>query len=506
MTGNQSAFFVVPDGLSAETLAQALDRYTVESRPRQPERAFALLDCHDQSLQQSGRLLIEAAGMLRLYDNRGDSVSQRLKGRGRFPKDFPEGPMKQALSGFPKLRALGVVGEGHISRADFLVLDELQKTQAKLHVTALSSPNERVELVQVEGLRGYDRAFSAVSSAIAGIKGAQADVAAVFPQLFPGQARYQAKPHIPLGKTEPASEAATDIISTYLGVARQNEAGVIKDIDTEYLHDYRVSLRRIRSVLSLFKGVYSEAETAGLKRVFSDLMQPTGRVRDLDVYLLEKESFFNLVPVSLNAGLEEMFDAFQKERARELNRLSRWLRGSEYEKTMRSLAARFESATDLASGPSANLGAYEYACALIWKRYRKVCKLARSITPDTPDEVVHDLRIHCKKLRYLMEFFGPLFDDKGFKTIIKPLKRLQDNLGLFNDCSVQQEALLEFVSTSSGRSGQINGQLAMAVGGLIAVLDQRQRQERDRVIANFEHFDSPKIRQLFRTLFHSAKE
>ncbi len=57
---------------------------------------------------------------------------------------------------------------------------------------------------------------------------------------------------------------------------------------------------------------------------------------------------------------------------------------------------------------------------------------------DTEDEVVHQLRINCKKLRYLMEFFAPLFPENEIKTLIKALKLLQDNLGNFNDYSVQQ--------------------------------------------------------------------
>ncbi|MCX8955640.1 CHAD domain-containing protein, partial [Ruegeria sp. NA] len=81
---------------------------------------------------------------------------------------------------------------------------------------------------------------------------------------------------------EPSGEVAAKIIQTYLRVARQNEEGVIADIDTEFLHDYRVSLRKIRSVISLFKSVLSVAQTAELKRVFSDLMTRTVPLRDLD--------------------------------------------------------------------------------------------------------------------------------------------------------------------------------------------------------------------------------
>lgn len=234
-------------------------------------------------------------------------------------------------------------------------------------------------------------------------------------------------------------------------------------------------------------------------------MESTGRARDLDVYLLEKDSYFNLIPPNLHEGAVAMFAQFEKERSQALGRLSRLFRTQNYDNQMKKLTELFADPTNLQPGPNADRPAYEYARALIWKRYRKTCKLARGITPNTPDEAMHNLRIDCKKLRYLMEFFAPLFDAKAFKTIIKPLKKLQDNLGLFNDFSVQQEALLSFVKQHTNMQGRADAQLALSVGGLISVLDQRQLAERDRVIASFKHFDSPDIRHLFRSLFHQKE-
>ena len=43
----------------------------------------------------------------------------------------------------------------------------------------------------------------------------------------------------------------------------------------------------------------------------------------------------------------------------------------------------------------------------------------------TPDELVHELRIQCNKLRYLMEFFMNLYSGKTIKPLIKSLKGLQ---------------------------------------------------------------------------------
>ncbi len=504
--GQTSSFFIIPGKFDPAGLSDALRGLTPVFEAPTAARPFDLLDCHDQSLRAQGQLLIASGGTLRLLRGQGDVAVQRCKGKGTFVQDMPDGPVRSALVGFPKLRALMSIGSGKVETANFAVLDDLQKTQVRGSVLSLTANDGQVALVTVHPMRGYDRSYQSVCSTFESMADGNGGIEAVFHSLFSDATPYNAKPEVKLGMQEPSIEVAADIIRTFLVVARQNEAGVIADIDTEFLHDYRVSLRRVRSVLSLFKGVFSPEQTDVLKREFSDLMAPTGRVRDLDVYLLEKDIYFNLIPANLHQGVEAMFAQFAKERTRALAGLSRRFRSAAYDQKMNDLFALFADTKGLEPGPKADRGAYDYACALIWKRYRKVCKLARGITPDTPDQVVHDLRIDCKKLRYLMEFFAPLFDKSDFKKLIKPLKKLQDNLGLFNDYSVQQEALFEFVATQSNSQGQANAQLAMSVGGLIAVLDQRQKAERDRVIANFQHFDSPDIQHLFRTLFHHKED
>ncbi len=506
MNSKSEALFFVLGAFDQAAFASALTDMSVRVTRSNAGKPFILLDCHDQSIRASGRILLETEGALHLLQKDGARRSQKGKGRGRFVKDLPAGPVREALSGFPKLRALMDIATGERQESDVALLDDLQKTQVRGSVVSLSTDNGQATILRLRRLRGYDKAFDKACAAVRAMAGASPDIETLVDAISATDARYRAKPEIALGTDEPSIQVAADIIKTYLKVAQQNESGLIADIDTEFLHDYRVSLRRIRSVISLFKGVFSEAQTAEFKKTFSELMAPTGRMRDLDVYLLEKDMYFNLVPSTLHAGLDAMFAQFQKERAQELSRITRRLRSKAYQSQMSDLRALFDGTENVKPGPNAQRGAYDYACALIWKRYRKVCKIARSITPETPDETVHDLRIDCKKLRYLMEFFAPLFDAKDFKSILKPLKKLQDNLGLFNDYSVQQEALLAFTSQQSNAQGRVDAQVGLAVGGLIAVLDQRQRAERDRVIANFQQFDAPETRHLFRSLFHQPKE
>lgn len=464
--------------------------------------AFSVLDCFDRPIGKSGRVLIDTAGRLLLCG--GDGILEQAADRsGDFAADLAEGPVRAALADVSPLRSLLMLGQGRLRTARLTLIDDQRKTQARARLMVLEPEGggRCVTLISVRGLRGYDKArdwlIAQLRAAADGV--AFGDLCQV---LFPGNQPYDPKPDIPITTDATALETANDIIATYLAVARRNEPGVIADHDTEFLHDYRVALRKIRSVLSLFKGVYDEDQTRALKQAFSDLMAPTGRMRDLDVYLLDRHHYFDLLPESLHPGLAAMFEMFAQERKDALSDLRRRFKSNSYKSDIKRLAKIFKAPCQVAPGPSADRPAHGYACALIWERYRKVCKIAAGIDADTEDEEVHALRIHCKKLRYLMEFFAPLFADKDIKALIKPLKRLQDNLGLFNDYSVQQLSLQAFMDSHAAKGRRTDLAIAQSIGALIAVLHQRQLEERARVVASFARFDSPKLQRKFRRLFH----
>jgi CHAD domain-containing protein len=325
----------------------------------------------------------------------------------------------------------------------------------------------------------------------------------VYARLFPGIEDYTAKPKILMADTEAAFDIANKIIAAYLTVARKNEPGIIADSDTEFLHDYRIALRKIRSVVSLFKGIYSDEETHRLKAEFAALMAPTGRLRDLDVYLTERQRYYDFLPDSLHDGLTVMFDMFENERTETRKTLAIWLQGDEYRLRIAELAGTFDSPAQIAPGSEAKRDAMEYARSLIWKRYRRVCRTAAAIGDDTGDEEVHELRIDCKKLRYLMEFFAPLFPARRLKGLLRPLKALQDNLGLFNDYSVQQATLERFLAGLDPRHRKRNIKVAQSIGALITILNQRQRQERGKIVASFAHFNSAAVQKEFAGIFRT---
>lgn len=461
-----------------------------------------LLDTFDGELTKSGKLLLEEEGKLLLIDTiSGTLISQTGNAAGRCLHEIELGPVQSQMSSLSKLRALIPISSLTVTTQTGCMLDDEQKTVARILVCTFKYKKKSATLLISRSLRGYAEEFTILQRAIQRLAGKDhGSLLAVFKL---GAGGYDPKPDIALDPAAPIYQSTNLIIATFIQVARQNEAGIIADIDTEFLHDYRVSLRKVRSVISLFKGVYSADETIRLKKEFADLMQITGRLRDLDVYLLDRSYYYSLVPSSTHAGLDIMFDAFADERRQLHKSIKKSLKAKAYKKQIESLTAACTGSRwqkgELWQEPSLHFG-----CTAILKRYTKVCRIARTIKATTPDETVHELRIHCKKLRYLMEFFTPLFDRKKIKTLIKSLKILQDNLGRFNDFSVQQVSLTDFLHSFSSEDEK-SIKVAESIGGLIAMLNHLQKKEKDQVMANFTLFDSEETRTLFHDLFSTGK-
>ncbi len=79
------------------------------------------------------------------------------------------------------------------------------------------------------------------------------------------------------------------------------------------------------------------------------------------------------------------------------------------------------------------------------------------------------------------------------------MKRLQDNLGSFNDLEVQQETLRQFAHTMLAE-GLATAATLMAMGRLVAGLEARQQQEREKFHKRFQRFSGRRNRQRFREL------
>lgn len=502
--------YVIPSVIGAAKLKKVIsDKFDYQVSVEKGEKSVVtLIDTFEDELLKASKILFQDETKLSLLDlNSGRIVEQPTAGKWRFAADLDGGPVGDVLHDISKLRAFLPVAKVEVRQDRGLLLDDEDKTRARFQNFVIFGRKKSISLGLTVYLRGYRKAHSDLVQGVGRLGGVVAsECSTIYKSLGYRKLDYNSKPSLPLSAKGPAKETAVTIIKTFITIARSNEAGVIADYDTEFLHDYRVSFRKVRSVLSLFKGVYGQDVTNRLKEDFANLMRDTNRLRDLDVYLLERDKYFRLVPETSHEGLVILFSYLERERKKELKKVKKILKSRLYNNNLQELQRLFDEGETLKDGPKAKQRSIEFGSRLILKRYKQVCRIAGTIHADTPDEVVHELRISCKKLRYLMEFFTPLFDAAKIKSLIKALKVLQDNLGQFNDYSVQQSFLRQIVTTSLPSFNKHEIVVTESIGALTAMLHRLQLKERKQVMKNFAAFDGETTRALIRELFQDRGE
>ena len=210
-----------------------------------------------------------------------------------------------------------------------------------------------------------------------------------------------------------------------------------------------------------------------------------------------------MLPAVLRDDIDPLFGYLREERSQVLKEVIRGLKSKKYMQILQDWEAFLtDTSLEFPSAPNADLPIIDIARKRIYKIYLKIVKNGNQILENTQDEMLHALRIECKKLRYLMEFFSSLFSRKKIKILIAQLKKLQDNLGDFNDLCVQEEYLLNIAEewpTSNKKSKKV----LVAIGSLVETLDKEKKKVKDAFAKTFTDYASPTNKRLFQDLFAS---
>ncbi|MBU2709673.1 CHAD domain-containing protein [Zooshikella harenae] len=413
-----------------------------------------------------------------------------------------------------KARALTPTAEVQFASTLLDCKDSEGKTRLRLQLDTLQSqsqPRHKVKSLIVQPLKGYTTDAHFCQQLLTQNQCEQTSKTLLGEMEAHGliqPSHYSIKPTFNLTPDLSVHEVISKITSHLLALARLNETGIVNDIDIEFLHDYRVALRKIRSLTTLLKHAFTTEKFNELKTSFGELGKQTNILRDLDVYLNHQADFTQLLPDSLQSGLHILFADFQQARTLEQNKIKKHLKSRNYLKKIKQLETQFQSSASLCHGPLANEPILKVAKERIYRQYHVIRKKSKRITPETPDEYVHDIRIACKKLRYLLEFFADLFPENEITKLVNALKKLQDHLGLFNDLCVQQAFLQDYYHNQLKKAHHPTEeiyQLCLSVGGVIAVLYQKQLQARNKVTNHLSSFIDKDVRQQISHLFSTAE-
>ena len=183
-----------------------------------------------------------------------------------------------------------------------------------------------------------------------------------------------------------------DVGRGLLATARGHEREILATGNPEALHQYRVALRKLRSVAGQFKHVNAKERAVELRRELGEMAARTNALRDLDAMVMTAGARRLQLPEALHEGLGLVERDLRKRRAIELRSVRRWLRSDAYGELRVACEA-------LLAG---SVVEWKEVAKGVARRLRKVRRRVKRLGNGASDAELHGLRLQCKKLRYLL--------------------------------------------------------------------------------------------------------
>ncbi|MFM9881623.1 MAG: CHAD domain-containing protein [Burkholderiales bacterium] len=236
---------------------------------------------------------------------------------------------------------------------------------------------------------------------------------------------------IPLDKRESIAVAAQRLIGDCLNHLQANETGFLKATDPEYLHQLRVALRRLRTAMAVFHGLFPAADFATWRAELRWLNTCLAPARDADVW--DTETLPEIVAsLGERPGMPALLSQSRRMREEARADARRAVGSARYVRLILSLA---HAVSNLSKAPPQALddSLMKFVARVMDHRERRL--RASDLLSSGPARL-HEARLDAKKLRYIGEMFVTLGKPKRARRYLDGLARLQNVLGSMNDGSV----------------------------------------------------------------------
>ena len=499
--------FEMPTSLTAEKFIEKLGHLVNRRLISREQVQITYYDSFDWRLYQNGisgefiQAKPESTFLLKSLENGAIIAGTELSTAPVFSKDFKPGIIRNTLQTILEMRALMPICTVKVHRYQLNILNNDEKTVLRMAIEEYEHFTNRVCLQPVKGYeKAVARSIEILSTELGLINSEEPVLLTALKRQDHQPKNYSSKLAIELDPDTRADIATKSIFRRLLNIIKINEQGTIADIDSEFLHDFRVAVRRTRTGLSQLKGVLPENSYARFAEFFAWLGQITGPTRDFDVYLLNFEHYKSSLPILIREDINPLYDFLLAKKTKAHKEMATKLRSPKYRSTMAEWEAYLNDSSPTEAAPlNANRAIKELANIKIWKNFKRVLHKGRSINSLTSAEALHDLRKACKKLRYLIEFFQSLYPEHTITVLIKKLKDLQEVLGDYQDFDVQESNLKQFSNDMLSKNTPVNTYLAMGV--LIQKLDTRKADARKQFESRFEAYIQTEKSLHLKTLF-----
>jgi CHAD domain-containing protein len=500
--------YVVPDQLSSEAITQNLLSLLPTRHQPIARHRFTVLDTFDGRVRRASASLTRTStgdGSTLKWQSRGgsDRLALRTTGDVNFAWDLPDGPLRQQVAPVIGPRRLLAQAEAEERGSLLEMVDDRGKTVARLRIACGQArlPETRGDwrpwptMLTLTGLRGYEDVYERLVPVVASRPGIQpcpeGPVGAILRNIGAQEPCDLASPTLTFDRAVRADAGARQIHLALLDILAANEHGVRGNVDSEFLHDFRVAVRRARALLGQIRGVFRQDVVEHFAAEFSWIGRLSGPPRDTDVLILalrEQQQEFNA------DDMDALIAFLGRTQQRQYEQLIAALDSDRYRKFFSDWKTFLES-PDGSSGQAAHAnGPLAAAVARRARRLSKrIIKDAKSVDEQTPAEYIHQIRIDAKKLRYLVDITPAFYQPDDFQSILGALKKLQRALGDFNDAHVHEATLLDCgraVCADGGPSGAL-----ITLGRLAERSRQHREHLRAEVVEKLRRFRARDVRK-----------
>jgi CHAD domain-containing protein len=299
------------------------------------------------------------------------------------------------------------------------------------------------------------------------------------------------------GPDEPMAEAGRNILRFHYDRMVAKEDGTREGKDIEDLHHMRVATRRQRAAFRIVEPYFRRKAI----RAFQDELRTAagylGAVRDLDVLIEAAEEHRSSLTPAAADGLEPLLDEWREKRDGARAELVAYLDGGDYQAFKESYGAFLSSTGEGLKDPAPDdapepTRVRHILPAEIWDHYGRV-RAFETVLGWASIETLHALRIECKRLRYLLEFFSEALG-RGAPEAIEALTAMQDHTGELHDADVRIGLLRHFLIHSP--QATVNPAVAASVKGYLKAEQARLRSLRRTVKRPWRRVAGKRFRSL----------
>lgn len=248
-------------------------------------------------------------------------------------------------------------------------------------------------------------------------------------------------------KSSSYCQFGAEALTRLLGAFESQMDGVQNSEDKEYVHKMRVTSRRIRAALPLFRKCFRKKSYREWIKEIKKVTRFLGAARDLDVQIIFIENYAKKFDAgNASTGLDLLLTRQRDRRVDAQAKVIIGLQQLEDSGVIKNIGEHYDQVLKETTTRQLDSSCVqEKACLHVSAKVDDFLAMEDCVYRENEVLRHHEMRICAKWLRYTMEVFSHLYKDE-LSEQIGIVKKFQDTLGEMHDCDVWIEYIPRFAA------------------------------------------------------------